>query len=395
LLKLTSRGDQKRQLGLKAASDADSAKQFLFSTSYGKSSWLVFVYSGLKTMHVNSSDMYDNRPTFTGVVYKKTTGYYTVHTNGQAVLCELSNRMRKQLIYPTADPGNLHHRVQKVIELEHMDPLAVGDEVRYLQAESGRGMIVELLPRRNKLTRRSAVPKPLHHGAHPFEQIIVTNVDQVVCVMSAAQPEPKWNLMDRYLASAEAAETQALICITKLDLVTGREEELLGELEEFRRIGYDYVLTSSVSGEGINEICSRLTGRISALIGKSGVGKTALLNALQPGLGLRVKEVNQVTGKGRHTTTNLEMFALENGGAIVDTPGTREFGLWDFEDATAMLFREMQPLVGKCRFGLDCQHDGEPGCAVRKAVLEGQISPRRYQSYLQLNKEGFDVSRNL
>jgi ribosome biogenesis GTPase len=346
-------------------------------------------------MHVNGSDMYDNRPTFTGVVYKKTIGNYTVHTNGQAVLCELSNRMRKQLIYPTADPGNVHHRVQKVVELEHMDPLAVGDAVRYIRTEDGRGMIIELLPRRNKLTRRSAVPKPLHLGAHPFEQIIVTNVDQVICVMAAAQPGPKWNLMDRYLASAEVAGTPALICITKLDLVEGRGGEVSGELEEYHRIGYPYVLTSSVNGNGIEELHNLLTDRISAMIGKSGVGKTALLNALQPGLGLRVKEVNRVTGKGRHTTSNLEMFQLEGGGAIVDTPGTREFGLWDFEDDLALLFREMQPLVGKCRFGLDCQHDEEPGCAIRKAVIEGQISSRRYQSYLQLNKEGLNVSRNL
>lgn len=346
-------------------------------------------------MHVNSSDMYDGRPALTGVVYKKTIGNYTVHTNGQAVVCELSNRMRKQLIYPTADPGSLHHRVQKVVELEHMDPLAVGDEVRYIEADDGKGLIVELLARRNKLTRRSAVPKPLHHGAHPFEQIIVTNVDQVVCVMSAAQPEPKWNLLDRYLASAESAEAPALICITKLDLVKGNESELLRALEEYQRIGYVCALTSSVSREGIEAFRALLRGRTSAMIGKSGVGKTALLNALQPGLGLQVKEVNQVTGKGRHSTTNLEMFALDGGGAIVDTPGTREFGLWDFEDDLALLFREMQPLVGKCRFGLDCQHDEEPGCAIRKAVMEGKISPRRYQSYLQLTKEMMDVSKNL
>jgi ribosome biogenesis GTPase len=346
-------------------------------------------------MHANSTDMYDNRPTFTGVVYKKTIGNYTVHTDGQAVVCELSNRIRKQLVYPIADPHNVHHRVQKVVELDHMDPLAVGDEVRYIHAEGSKGLIVELLPRRNKLTRRSAVPKPIHHGAHPFEQIIVTNVDQVVCVMSAAQPEPKWNLLDRYLASAESAEVPALICITKLDLVNGQEGELTEALEEFRRIGYACVLTSSVTLEGIDEIRSNLEGKTSALIGKSGVGKSALLNVLQPGLGLRVKEVNQATGKGRHTTTNLEMFALDNGGAIVDTPGTREFGLWNFDDDLALLFKEMQPLVGKCRFGLDCQHDEEPGCAIRQAVMDGRISPRRYQSYLQLNQEGIHVSRNL
>jgi ribosome biogenesis GTPase len=346
-------------------------------------------------MHAELANMYDGRPTFTGVVYKKTIGNYTVHNEGRAVVCELSNRIRKQLIYPTADPGNVHHRVQKVVELEHMDPLAVGDEVRYIQAEDGKGLIVELLPRRNKLTRRSAVPKPLHHGAHPFEQIIVTNVDQVVPVLAAAQPEPKWNLLDRYLASAEAGEIPALICITKLDLVKGKEEGLQDALSEYRQIGYPSILTSTISGEGIDEIRTALTGHISVMVGKSGVGKTALLNALQPGLGLRVKEVNQVTGKGRHTTTNLEMFPLEGGGAIVDTPGMREFGMWDAVDDIALLFSEMRPLVGKCRFGLDCTHDEEPGCAIRKAVMAGQISPRRYQSFISLKDEVINVRRNL
>lgn len=346
-------------------------------------------------MHASITEMYDGRPTFTGVVYKKTIGNYTVHRDGEAVLCALSNRIRKQLIYPTADPGSLHHRVQKVVELEHMDPLAVGDEVRYIQAEDGKGLIVELLTRRNKLTRRSAVPKPLSHGAHPFEQIIVTNVDQVVPVIAAAQPAPKWNLLDRYLASAEASGIASLICITKLDLVQGMDEELLNALDEYRHIGYASVLTSSVTGEGIEELRQALAGRISVMVGKSGVGKTVLLNMLQPGLGLRVKEVNQVTGKGRHTTTNLEMFPLDGGGAIVDTPGTREFGFLEADDDIALLFPEMRPLVGKCRFGVNCQHDEEPGCAIRKGVMEGKISPRRYQSFLQLQKEVFDVSRNL
>lgn len=346
-------------------------------------------------MHGNVPDMYDGRPTFTGVVYKKTIGNYTVHTDGLALTCELSNRIRKQLIYPTADPLNVHHRVQKVVELDQMDPLAVGDEVSYIQVEDGKGLIIDLLPRRNKLTRRSAVAKPLHHGAHPFEQIIVSNVDQVVAVMAAAQPDLKLNLLDRYLASAEAGEIPALICITKLDLVKENVGELKDSLAEYHQIGYPSVLTSSVSGEGLEDLRKALMGRISVMVGKSGVGKTALLNALQPGLGLRVKEVNRVTGKGKHTTTNLEMFPLDGGGAIVDTPGTREFGMWDNEDDVAMLFSEMRPLVGKCRFGLDCSHDEEPGCAIRKAVMAGQISPRRYQSFLGLKEELIHVRRNL
>jgi ribosome biogenesis GTPase len=346
-------------------------------------------------MQANILNMYDGRPTFNGVVYKKTIGNYIVHSDGRALPCELSNRIRKQLIYPTADPGSLHHRVQKVVELEHMDPIAVGDNVRYILSEDGKGLIIELLPRRNKLTRRSAVPKPLHHGAHPFEQIIVTNVDQMVAVIAVAQPAPKWNLLDRYLASAEEGRIPALICITKLDLVGGFEGELKEAMQEYWQIGYPSVRTSTISGDGIDTLRNALSGRISVLVGKSGVGKTALLNALQPGLGLRVKEVNLVTGKGRHTTTNLEMFPLEGGGAIVDTPGTREFGLWETNIDMAMLFREMRPLVGKCRFGLDCQHDTEPGCVIRKAVVAGEINPRRYQSYMHLKEEMLNVRRNL
>jgi ribosome biogenesis GTPase len=268
-----------------------------------------------------------------------------------------------------------------------MDPLAVGDEVRYIQADDGKGLIVELLPRRNKLTRRSAVPKPLHLGAHPFEQVIVTNVDQVVAVMAAADPAPKWNLLDRYLASSEVSEVPAMICITKLDLVSENDPHLQEALEEYRSIGYRITCTSAYTGEGLEDLRQALSGHTSVFIGKSGVGKTALLNRLQPGLGLKVKEVNLATGKGRHTTTNLEMFPLEGTGAIVDTPGTREFGLWQFDDDLALLFPEMRDLVGTCRFGLDCQHDEEPGCAIRKAVVDGRISPRRYQSLISLRED--------
>lgn len=325
----------------------------------------------------------------TGVVYKKMIGNYDVHVNGQVIPCALSPRLRKILIYPTADPHSLPHIVQKVKTIEHSDPLAIGDVVRVVDARDGTGLIVEVLPRRNKLTRRSAVPMP---GAHPFEQVIVANVDQVVAVLAAAEPAPKWNLLDRYLASAESQELPVLICITKLDLANAGggslEQDLCEALQVYRQIGYPVQMTSAVTGEGIETLRQSLQGRTSVFVGKSGVGKTALLNALQPGLGLRVKEVSRVTGKGRHTTTHLEMFPLECGGAIVDTPGMREFGLWEVNaDELALFFPEMRPFVGRCKFGLDCQHDEEPGCAIRKAVQAGQISPQRYQSYMRLREE--------
>jgi ribosome biogenesis GTPase len=193
-------------------------------------------------------------------------------------------------------------------------------------------------------------------------------------------------LLDRYLVSAEAAGLSSLICITKLDL--GRTEDgLLETAAEYRRIGYTVLLTSSVTGEGLAELRHAIQGKVSVLVGKSGVGKTSLLNAIQPGLGLRVREVGRNT-KGRHTTSHLEMFALDSGGALVDTPGIREFGLWDiYADELAEMFPEMRPLVGQCKFGLDCRHDEEPGCAIRKAVMAGEISPQRYKSYQRLAGE--------
>jgi ribosome biogenesis GTPase len=179
-----------------------------------------------------------------------------------------------------------------------------------------------------------------------------------------------------------------LIVITKLDLAW-KNLELDHDLAIYRKIGYPIQLVSSVTGEGIAELKSALQGRMSVLVGKSGVGKTSLLNAIQPGLGLRVKAVsNGELGKGRHTTTHYEMFEMDFGATLVDTPGMREFGLWDIHpDELADLFPEMAGYVGQCKFGLSCHHDREPGCAIRKAVVAGDINPYRYKSYMILRSE--------
>jgi ribosome biogenesis GTPase len=227
-------------------------------------------------------------------------------------------------------------------------------------------------------------------GAHAFEQVIVANLDQVIPIFAAAQPAPKWNLLDRYLASAESLELGSLIVITKTDLLIRPQAraDLMAEVETYRQIGYRVILTSTVNGEGLDDLRQALADHLSVFIGKSGVGKSSLLNALEPNLGLRVNQVSAATGKGRHTTTHLEMFSLGWGGSIVDTPGMREFGLWEIDrDDLAYCFPEMRPYLGACRFGLDCQHDNEPGCALRRAVMDGAIHPRRYASYMRLRSE--------
>lgn len=331
----------------------------------------------------------DSSNTYThdqGVVVKKNTGIYHVRTNGRVLPCAITTRLRKQLIYPTADPTSLSHIVRDVKVLDKVDPVAVGDVVRFVDAHDGTGLIVEVLPRRNCLARQAP-------GTHQLEQIIASNVDYVIPVFAAANPTPKWAMLDRYLTAAESLELSALIVLTKLDLVTGPGTEpgaeLLSAVDEYRRIGYPVILTSSVTGQGLDELRQALKGRVVAFVGKSGVGKSALLNALEPGLGLRVGEVGTGNvGKGKHTTTHVEMVSTGFGADIVDTPGTREFGLPGMDEADlALFFPEIRPLVGTCKFGLDCAHDEEPGCAIRKAVMDGKISPRRYQSYLRLKEE--------
>jgi ribosome biogenesis GTPase / thiamine phosphate phosphatase len=323
-----------------------------------------------------------------GVVVKKNIGLYHVRANGNVLPCALSPRLRKQLIYAADNPNALHHTVSDVKTLDKVDPVAVGDMVRFVDACDGSGLITEVLPRRNRLARRDPYP-----GVQHFEQVIVANVDYIVPVFAAANPTPKWGMLDRYLASVESLELSALIVITKLDLVRPSDGALDGAtrqaVDEYRRIGYPVLLTSSVTGEGLDELRQALKDRLSAFVGKSGVGKTALLNAIEPGLGLRVGEVGKgQVGKGKHTTSHVEMFTTAFGADIVDTPGMRAFGLPDMNaDNLALFFPEMRLLVGQCKFGLDCLHDAEPGCAIRKAVMAGRISPLRYQSYLRLKEE--------
>ena len=343
----------------------------------------------------------DNSDTFdTGVVYKKIGGYYTVNLSGRILECSLSNHLSQP------DKADFQRSMKPAHHLNHSkkrqpnppgdgNSVVVGDVVQLVEAGAGRGVIVSVTSRRNKIARRSAVPMP---GAHPFEQVIAANLDLVVPVFAATDPAPKWNMLDRYLASAAASGIPALICISKLDLAPDDQQaEFWREMEYYQKIGYSLVAVSALTGQGLEELRKALHGRFSVLLGKSGVGKTTLLNALQPGLGLRVNAVSQATGKGKHTTTHQEMFPLQpetinpeyaNAGAIIDTPGVREFGLWDISpDELVLFFPEMRPFAGRCRFGLDCGHDEEPGCAIRKAVMAGQISPRRYQSYLRLKEE--------
>jgi ribosome biogenesis GTPase / thiamine phosphate phosphatase len=315
-----------------------------------------------------------------GIVVKKTMGKYTVRSvDSGPIGCTLAGNLSKQLMFSTANPTSMRKRVLEVKDLDTVDPVAVGDHVTYLLNEDGTGTITEIQPRQNKLSRPATDGARRFKKSGPIEQVMVANVDQIVVVMPAANPPPSWDLLDRYLATAEASDIPALICFTKVDLLA---DDLSREIELYRQIGYHVIVTSAVSGLGIDEAQAALKDRVSVLWGKSGVGKTSLLNAIEPELGLRVKAVNDHNSEGRHTTTHLEMFELSFGGGVIDTPGQRAFKIWDEIDDYAQLLPEMRDFIGRCKFGLDCTHTREPGCAIKSAVTQGTITARRYESFL-------------
>jgi ribosome biogenesis GTPase len=315
-----------------------------------------------------------------GLVVKKQLGKYTVRSADHGpIVCTLTGNLTKQLMYSIANPTSMRKRVLEVKELESVDPVAVGDEVSYDLAADGGGVITAIHPRRNKLSRPVTDGERIAKQRGAREQVIVANLDQIVVVLPAANPPPAWNLLDRYLATAEACDIPALVCFTKADLL---DADLSQEIALYREIGYRVILSSAVSGLGIDEVKDALQDRVSVLWGKSGVGKTSLLNAIEPGLGLRVKVVNDHNSEGRHTTTHLEMFELSFGGSVIDTPGQRAFKIYGGIEDYAELLPEMRNFIGRCKFGLDCTHTREPGCAIKAAVSSGAITSRRYESFL-------------
>ncbi len=264
----------------------------------------------------------------------------------------------------------------------YADPVAVGDEVVVTPRDNEEGVIEEILPRRTKFSRRY----PGKRDA--IEQIVVANADQVVIVLSTRLPDFNLRFLDRFLILAEVGEMDAVVCLNKIDLIDSAErQELRSILSAYEQLGYPVIFTSINHSESIQAFRDALRDRFSVVVGASGVGKSSLLNAVQPGLGLRVGEVGLKTGKGRHTTTLVELFSLEFGGEVADTPGIREVGLWGVDTKNLDLyFPEMEPYLGECKY-TDCIHVSEPRCAIVDAVNTGKISDVRYQSYISLKND--------
>ncbi len=255
------------------------------------------------------------------------------------------------------------------------DAVVVGDRVRVRRHEDGGHTIEAVEERRTQLARRAPGPRGRHRP-----KVVVANVEQLVPVFSVTHPEPSLRMLDRFLVLAEANRLDAAIIANKIDL----DPDAAAAFAPYESIGYPVVHASAETGEGVDALRDLFRHRISVLAGPSGVGKSSLLNAMQPGLGLRVGDVSDAVRKGRHTTVSSLLIPLEAGGHVADTPGLRELGLWgvDLEDLDAC-FPEMRPYLGGCQFR-SCTHTHEPGCAVRAAVEAGEVTPARYESYVAL-----------
>jgi ribosome biogenesis GTPase len=292
-----------------------------------------------------------------GIVIKAQSGFFTVETPDGALVCRLRGALQQKR--------------------RDSDILAVGDRVHVRALEPGTGQIVEVLPRVRVLSRRD--PQP---GRREREQVIVANPDQAIFVFACTQPDPHSGMLDRFLVTAEAARLPAVVCANKIDLLPRAQAEKFFDV--YAHIGYPVIYTSATTGEGIEDLRAQVAGKLSVLAGPSGVGKSSLLNALQPGLGLRARAISRLTTKGRHTTVVPELLPLDGGGYLADTPGLRALALWDIapEELDAY-FPEIRPHVSACGFS-DCSHTHEPDCAVRAALAAGAIHPARYASYQRM-----------
>ena len=293
---------------------------------------------------------------FSGVVVRATGSWYEVLSEGERFQCRIRGKLRLKGVRST-------------------NPVVVGDEVQCLTDEQGSHVIVDITPRRNYVIRRAS---NLSKESH----IIASNIDQALLLVTLKQPETALEFVDRFLVTCEAYKIPVVILLAKIDLQD--REEVAHFRSIYEPIGYRVVEVSAMTGEGVDTVHDLLVGRTTLLSGNSGVGKSTLVQRIDPSLDIRTGDISESHHKGRHTTTFSTMYPLTEGGALIDTPGIKGFGLIDIEEEELWhYFPEMMHYGRECRF-YNCTHTHEPGCAVVAALEAGEISELRYESYLKM-----------
>lgn len=294
-----------------------------------------------------------------GQVIQSTGSWYQVKSNTDEIQCRLPGRFR-------------------LTNKQETNPIAVGDWVDFSMNEDGSGTIEKIHERENYITRKATHSKK-------GEQILVANLDQACVVVSIKKPTLKEGFIDRFLVTCEAYEVKPVIIVNKMDLAKSGGNEFAEELDDlYTSLGYTYLPTSIKDEQSLQQLKEILKDKTSAFIGPSGVGKTSLINALDPDLNFKVAEVSDFSNKGKHTTTFARLIPLSFGGYIADTPGVREFGLVNIEPwELSLFFPEMLEPREHCQFS-NCTHNHEPKCGVAEAFEAGEIAPSRYQSYLNM-----------
>jgi len=294
-----------------------------------------------------------------GLIIKAQSGFFTVETGLGLIVCQLRGKLKQG----------------KAIG----DIAALGDHVRITVLDDGSGVIEEVDERKQAIVRLDPRPQGV------YQQILLANADQALFVFACANPSPKLKMLDRFLVIAEKQKIPPIIVANKSDLV----EDAKKIFGIYAALGYRVIYTSAEKNIGVDELHDALKNKISALAGPSGVGKSSLLNAIQPGLGLAVNEISAAMDKGKHTTVVRQLFPLKDGGYVADTPGWKSLALWDTHpEEIDAYFPELAPLVAECQFS-DCSHTHEPGCAVLAALKAGKIFVERYESFLRL-RDGRD-----
>lgn len=336
-----------------------------------------------------------------GIVTGVAPGFFEVATPTASYLCTLRGRLRKSRPANTPaaagnNSGSSRRSSATTRPLRAVSPstpsrasgseteeqpvvhVSPGDRVRVTPLGGGEAVIEEVLPRRTALARARSERR----GEH----IMLANPDHAVLVFAVREPEPHFGLLDRYLALCEQTGVDVTLCFNKLDL--GVSESVAEAARLYEGLGYAVLLTSARGGDGLDALRERLAGRVSLLTGPSGVGKSSIINVLLPHAGQRIGDISEATGKGRHTTTGVRLLPLEDGGWLADSAGIRELALWNVpSEDLARTFRELRPYAGECEYE-DCAHGAnEEGCALRRALAEGAITPARFASFERLLAE--------